>query len=75
VQEENRQMSRSNWSRPLPAPLVIPEVATLRTLGDVRTLIDRHLPRAYRERPQWRTVTVHLAEAARGADPRPPPSG
>ena len=37
-------MSRPNWSRPLPRPLVIPKVMTLKTLADVRALM-RHLPR------------------------------
>jgi hypothetical protein len=42
---------------------------TLKTLADVRALIERHLPEDRRERPTWRHVAKHLAEAARGADP------
>jgi len=38
-------MPRQIWSHPLPRPLVIPGVMTLRTLADVRTLIG-HLPKA-----------------------------
>ena len=34
---------RADWSRRLPRPLVIPSVMTLKTLGDVRTLMW-HLP-------------------------------
>jgi hypothetical protein len=41
-------MARPNWSRPLPRPLVIPKVMTLATLGDVRTLIAKHLPAHFR---------------------------
>ena len=41
---------RADWSRPLPRPLVIPEVMTLVTLADVRELM-RHLPEDRRVRP------------------------
>ena len=39
--------SRAAWFRPLPRPLTIPGVMKLITLGDVRTLIERHLPQRY----------------------------
>ncbi len=69
---------RADSSRPLPRPLVIPAVMTLRptvmtlrTLADVRALL-RHLPPEHRERPTWRHVragrsacTAHAAEAHR----------
>ena len=60
-------MPRPNWSRPLPRPLKIPRVMTLKTLADVRELM-RHLPRATRERDTWRHVADQLAAAARGGD-------
>ncbi|MGA2841734.1 MAG: hypothetical protein ABSG18_16430 [Steroidobacteraceae bacterium] len=61
-------MSRSNWSRALPRPLVIPKVMTLKTLADVRALIERHLPQHFRAKATWRYVAARLAEAARGGD-------
>jgi hypothetical protein len=58
---------RPNWSRPLPRPLVIPKVMTLKTLADVRTLM-RHLPEDRRAMSTWRYVEAQLADAASGAD-------
>jgi hypothetical protein len=60
---------RQNWSRPLPRPIIIPNVMTLKTLADVRTLIERHLPVERRQRATWRYVAIQLDKAARGADP------
>jgi hypothetical protein len=51
---------RLNWSRPLPRPLVIPDVMKLATLADVRALIEKHLPKDRRERRSWRHVTGEL---------------
>ena len=59
---------RPNWSRPLPRPLAIPTVMQLETLGDVRALIDKHLPAQLRAKPHWRYVTAELKKAAHGAD-------
>ena len=61
-------MSRPNWSRKLPRPLKIPTVTTLRTLGDVRELVERRLPPEFRERDTWRHVSRQLTEAAKGGD-------
>ena len=61
-------MSRPNWSRPLPAPLVIPDVMTLVTLADVRALIERHLPVHFRDKATWRVVAKDLKAAALGGD-------
>jgi hypothetical protein len=55
---------RADWSRPLPRPLVIPTVMTLKTLADVRELM-RHLPPEHRERPTWRHVAAELEQAGR----------
>ena len=54
---------RSDWSRSLPWPLLIPKVMTLRTLADVRTLLG-HLPAGYRDRSTWRRVEALLKAAA-----------
>ena len=56
------------WSRPLPRTLIIPNVMTIRTLADVRDLIDRHLPAETREKITWQYLARLLAEASRGAD-------
>jgi hypothetical protein len=56
-------MPRPDWSRPLPRKLTIPDVMTLRTLGDVRTLIG-HVPKQRREFHTWRHVVAVLDEAA-----------
>jgi hypothetical protein len=53
----------------LPRPLLIPDVMTLSTLADVRVLIERHLPKAYQDRPHWRAVARDLEVAAAGGDP------
>ncbi len=60
-------MPYSNWSQPLPRPIVIPKVMKLKTLADVRTLM-RHLPKDYQARPTWRHVAAELQQAAAGAD-------
>jgi hypothetical protein len=59
---------RPNWSRPLPRTLIIPNVMTIRTLADVRDLIERHLPAETREKPSWRHLASLLPSAAAGAD-------
>jgi hypothetical protein len=58
-------LPRSNWSRPLPKPLVIPTVMTLRTLADVRELMQ-HLPEENRSKAPWRYVASQLDRAANG---------
>jgi hypothetical protein len=60
-------LSRPNWSRPLPPPLKIPTVTTLKTLADVRTLM-KHLPAERREFDTWRHVAKCIDDAARGGD-------
>jgi len=59
---------RPDYSQPLPRPLVIPGVMTLKTLGDVRSLLG-HLPKDVRARSTWQGVANQLDAAARGADP------
>ena len=41
-------MPAPNWSRPLPRPIIIPDVMELATLADVRALVEKHLPAEYR---------------------------
>ena len=55
-------------TRTLPRPLVIPSVMTLRTLADVRTLIEKHLPKKTRAKSTWKHVEATLKQAASGGD-------
>jgi hypothetical protein len=55
---------RPNWSRPLPPPLVIPDVMTLKTLADVRELIEPRLPQHFRDNGIWHYVAATLRKAA-----------
>ena len=61
-------MRRPNWSHPLPNPLVIPDVATLRTLADVRTLIEKHFLKETRAKSTWQHVEAELDNAAASGD-------
>jgi hypothetical protein len=50
---------RLDWSRPLPRPLVIPKVMTLRTLADMRALM-RRVPAERRKLDTWQHVAAEL---------------
>ena len=56
-----------DWSRPLPLTIIIPTATTLKTLADVRVLIQ-HLPEDRREKPTWQHITAQLEQAAAGVD-------
>ena len=56
-----------DWSRPLPLTIIIPTVTTLKTLADVRVLIQ-HLPEDRREKSTWQQITAQLEQAAAGVD-------
>jgi hypothetical protein len=60
-------LPRPDWSRALPRPLVIPDVMTLTTLDDVRTLMG-HLPEDRLQRQMWRHVALQLKQAAADGD-------
>ena len=53
-----------HWSRPLPRPIIIPDVMKLDTLGDVRALVEKHLPAEYRTKFTWRQLAGMLRRAA-----------
>jgi hypothetical protein len=55
-----------DWSLELPQPLMIFQVMTLRTLADVRSLIN-YLPAECRQRKTWRVMAKRLEEAAQMA--------
>ena len=54
-----------NWSRPLPRPIIIPDL-TLETLADVRVLVEKHLPTEYRAKFAWRQLAGLLKRVAEG---------
>jgi hypothetical protein len=56
-----------DWSRPLPLTIIIPTVTTLKTLADVRVLIQ-HLPEDRREKPTWQHIIAQIEQAAAGVD-------
>jgi hypothetical protein len=60
-----RRTAHPNWCRPLPRPLLIPDVMALATLANVRPLIG-HLPAERRTRSTWRYIEAQLASAASG---------
>jgi hypothetical protein len=45
-----------------------PKVMTLKTVGDVRTLIAKHLPVHFRDKRTWQHVAAKLDKAAAGGD-------
>ena len=59
-------MPSPNWSRPLPRPIIIPDVMELSTLADVRALIEKHLPKEYRSKFTWRQLAGLIRRAAEG---------
>jgi hypothetical protein len=63
-----RKKGGKQWSRGLGAPLAVTGIMVCVTLADVRALITRHLPKAYRSRPHWQMAAEHLEAAAAGGD-------
>ncbi len=58
---------RPSWSTPLPQPLTIPDVMTLKTLADVRKLLG-HIPKGRRQLSTWQYVETTLQACADGED-------
>jgi hypothetical protein len=48
---------RTDWSQPLPQPIIIPDLMTLRTLADVRTLLG-HLRPDQREKKRHGAMSL-----------------
>jgi hypothetical protein len=61
-------LARPNRKRPLPRPLKIPTVMTLKTLADMRELVERHLAAECRKRETWQHVAAQMNAAARRGD-------
>ena len=59
-------MATPNWSRPLPRPIIIPDVMELSTLADVRILVEKHLPKEYRSKFTWRQLAGLVRRTAEG---------
>jgi hypothetical protein len=55
------------WSTPLPRPITIPQVMTLKTLADVRKLLG-HIPKERRGLSTWQHVEKTLQECDAGDD-------
>jgi hypothetical protein len=55
-----------NWSRPLPRPIIIPDVMELSTLADVRIPVEKHLPKEYRAKFTLRQLAGLVRRAAEG---------
>jgi hypothetical protein len=68
LREEPIPLPAPNWSRPLPRPIIIPNVMKLDTLGDVRALVEKHLPAEYRTKFTWRQLAGMLRRAAEGKE-------
>jgi hypothetical protein len=59
-----------NWRRPLPRPIVLPDVPLkLSTLADVRALVHKRLPEQHRSKQTWQRVATVTSAAARGELP------
>jgi hypothetical protein len=58
---------RPDWSQRLPRPLLIPDIVTLKTLADVRALLE-HVPKECHGRVAWQKAAAALAAAAFGVE-------
>jgi hypothetical protein len=58
-------MVKNTWSTPLPRPITIPQVMTLKTLADVRKLLG-HVPKERRGLSTWQHVEATLHACADG---------
>ena len=61
-----REEPAPNWSRPLPRPIIIPDIMELATLAGVRIPVAKHLPKEYRSIFTWRPLAGLLRRAAEG---------
>jgi hypothetical protein len=57
-----KRSQRLTWSTPLPRPIKIPQVMTLKTLADVRKLIG-YIPKERRELSTWHMSRRRLEPA------------
>ena len=63
-------MPYHKWRRPLPRPIILPDVPLkLSTLADVRALVHKRLPAQHRSKQTWQRVAAVTTAAARGEVP------
>jgi hypothetical protein len=51
-------VARPDWARKLPRQMTVAGVIKLTTLGNIRDLIDRHLPKEFKNKDTWSHIDL-----------------